>query len=70
MARRRLQAGTTGLPRPLHGKGDRVARFDMGTDEFNPYRFGPGLRPGVNGFNLTLEGEPGKSVRIERSRDR
>jgi PKD repeat protein len=58
-----------GLPRPLDGNGDGLARVDMGAYEFNPYRFGPVLRPDPNGFNFTVQGEPGKSVRIERSRD-
>jgi hypothetical protein len=57
------------LPRPLDGDGDGVARYDMGAYEFNPYRFGPVLRLDSTGFSFTVHGEPGKSVRIERSRD-
>ena len=41
----------------------------MGAYEFNPYRFDPMLRPEPSGFGFTVHGEPGKSVRIERSRD-
>ncbi len=51
------------------GNGDGIARVDMGAYEFNPYRFGPVLRPDPNSFSLTIQGEPGHSVRIERSRD-
>jgi hypothetical protein len=41
----------------------------MGAYEFNPYRFGPVLRVGTDGFHFNVMGEPGKSVRVERSRD-
>jgi hypothetical protein len=58
-----------GLPRPLDGNGDGIARYDMGAYEFNPYRFGPVLRPDSTGFSFAVHGEPGKSVRIERSRN-
>jgi PKD repeat protein len=64
-----LSTDILGVPRPLDGNGDGVARFDMGAYEFNPYRFGPVLRPGVDGFGLTLQGEPGTTVRVECSRD-
>jgi len=41
----------------------------MGAHEFNPYRFAPTLQLTPDGFQFTVRGEPGKSVRIERSRD-
>ena len=58
-----------GLPRLMDGNYDGVARFDMGAHEFNPYRFEPALRLSADGFRFTIRGEPGKSVRIERSPD-
>jgi hypothetical protein len=64
-----LTTDILGLPRPLDGNGDGIARYDMVAFEFNPYRFGPVLRPDSTGFSFTVHGEPGKSVRIERSRD-
>ncbi|HEY5915214.1 MAG TPA: Calx-beta domain-containing protein [Verrucomicrobiae bacterium] len=58
-----------GLPRPMDGNNDGVARFDIGAYELNPYRFEPALQIGVDGFQFTVRGEPGRWVRIERSRD-
>ena len=53
----------------MDGDGDGIARFDLGAHEFNPYRFEPTLILREQGFVFTVSGEPGRSVRIERSRD-
>ena len=53
----------------MDGNNDGIARFDIGAYEFNPYRFEPTLQMGADGFRFTVRGEPGRFVRIERSRD-
>jgi hypothetical protein len=41
----------------------------MGAYEFNPYRFELALALTADGLVFTIQGEPGKSVRVERSHD-
>jgi hypothetical protein len=66
-----LSADILGLPRPLDGDNDGDAWADMGAYEFDPHtlRFAPAIQLTSNGFTFTVQGEPGRSVRIERSRD-
>ena len=64
-----IDTDIVGLPRPLDGNGDGVARVDMGAYEFNPYRFEPTLQLTPSGLLFTVRREPGKSVRIDRSTD-
>ncbi|MBI4328032.1 MAG: hypothetical protein HY674_22605 [Chloroflexi bacterium] len=58
-----------GLPRALDGNGAGIVRVDMRAYEFNPYRLEPALQPTANGIGFTVRRAPGKSVRLERSRD-
>jgi hypothetical protein len=53
----------------MDGNGDGIARVDMGAYELNPYRFEPALQLTADGLVFTVRGEPGKTVRVERSRD-
>lgn len=58
-----------GHTRFLDGNYDGTVAWDIGAYEFNPYRFAPTMQMGAEGFQFTVRGEPGRSVRIERSRD-
>jgi hypothetical protein len=58
-----------GLTRFIDGDGDGRVAWDMGAYEFNPYRYEPTLLMTPDGFRFTVRGEPGRSVRIERSHD-
>jgi hypothetical protein len=53
-----IASDIAGVPRPLDGNGDGVARVDMGAYEFNPYRFEPTLQLTPNGLLFTVRGEP------------
>lgn len=57
------------LPRVMDGNFDGIRLPDMGAYEFNPYRFESTLGMRTDGFLFTIRGEPGRKVRIERSRD-
>lgn len=57
-----------GLPRILDGNYDGVAQVDIGAYEYNPYRFLP-LQVTLDRMTLVLKGEPGKTVRVDQSRD-
>lgn len=56
-----------GLSRFLDGNGDGTVGWDMGAYEYNPYRFTPDSRLTPAGMAFTIRGEPGKTVRLERS---
>jgi len=58
-----------GNTRFMDGNYDGTVAWDIGAYEFNPYRFEPTLSLTADGFRFTIRGEPGRSVRIERSRD-
>jgi PKD repeat protein len=58
-----------GLPRIMDGNRDGLARVDIGTYEFNPYRFTTAFELGLTGLVFTVQGEPGKTIRLESSRD-
>jgi hypothetical protein len=62
-----IHVDADGLPRVLDGNGDGIGVSDMGAYEFNPYRFTS--FDSVNGLGqlLTLQAEPGRLVRIDRS---
>ena len=62
-------AAPTGIRSTLTFGGDGIARVDIGAYEFNPYRFEPALQLTANGLEFTVRGEPGESVRLERSCD-
>lgn len=58
-----------GLPRVMDGNHDGVARVHLGAYESNPCRFEAAVELSADGFTLTVRGDPGKTVRIDVSRD-
>lgn len=66
-----LTTDILGLPRPPDGDGDGIACFDKGAFEFAlpTLRFAPNPQLSPDGFHFTVLGEPGRTVRNERSRD-
>jgi len=65
----RLTNDILAVPRPLDGDGDGIARVDMGAYELNPYHFEAAMAVNAQGMQFTVRGEPGKTVRIDRSSD-
>jgi PKD repeat protein len=65
----RLTTDILAVPRPLDGDGDGIARVDMGVYELNPYHFEAAMAVNTQGMQFTVHGEPGKTVRIDRSSD-
>jgi hypothetical protein len=64
-----LTSDILAVPRPLDGDGDGIARVDMGAYELNPYHFEAAMAVNAQGMQFTVRGEPGKTVRIDRSSD-
>jgi len=60
-----------GNTRFIDGNGDGTVAWDIGAYEFDPrtLRFGAALQLTSNGLTFTVKGEPGKTIRIERSRN-